>query len=543
MAHISTQPTQDVQHVSRTWFILAIMCVPVFLGSLDLTVVSAFLPNLLNELGLTLDGQGLADVTWVLTSYLLSYSVSLFAIGRLSDFIGRRVALVICLFLYMLGALLVVFFEETASVLTVIYDVASLGFNEKQIGVHAIILGRIVSAFGAGAITSITIAVVSDLFPANRRAIPLGIVMALDTLGWLMGAAWGGVVVQFLPWKAIFLINIPLVLLAMSINAVMLKDVTPRKTQGRFDVVGFLIMTGMLTSLTLGLVSIDATGDQINISTALPMIGIAFGLAGILLVTQRRSASPLIAPDMIQSSRVASSTLINLLLGFCMFIPLVSVPLLINIQGLNEIGFVAAFEPILAEVLKDASLDTGILMAAFALPLALASIVGGWLINRIGTLYTLFIGLAFAVVGYGMVGLLLNIDMTNLQISVMMAVSGLGIGMASTPIIAATLGAVSDQQRGMASALLLGVRMIGMTIATSTLSTFGSQRINDLVASMEEGRFIFDLVRPEDYTIIFATTYINATVQTISEMSLIGLVGCFVAFLFALTIWRKKGVT
>jgi MFS family permease len=79
------------------WSLVAVLCIPVFLGSLDLLVVSAFLPELIRELGLPIDAAGQEAAAWVVNSYLIAYSVALLAIGRLSDLIGWRSALTVCL--------------------------------------------------------------------------------------------------------------------------------------------------------------------------------------------------------------------------------------------------------------------------------------------------------------------------------------------------------------------------------------------------------------------------------------------------------------
>ena len=68
--------------------------------------------------------------------------------------------------------------------------------------------------------------------------------------------------------------------------------------------------------------------------------------------------------------------------------------------------------------------------------------------------------------------------------------------------------------------------MIGITIATSTLSAFSTQRINDLVETVEQGRFVLDVVSPDDYPTVFATTYIYASVQSLNEMAFFGLIFC-----------------
>src|SRR5512147_497215 len=90
----------------NAWLALAVMCVPVFIGALDLTVVSAFLPELIVELELPLQ-TALDDAAWILSGYLLAYSVSMTFMGRVSDLIGRRKVYVICLLIFLVGSVLV----------------------------------------------------------------------------------------------------------------------------------------------------------------------------------------------------------------------------------------------------------------------------------------------------------------------------------------------------------------------------------------------------------------------------------------------------
>jgi MFS family permease len=179
------------------------------------------------------------------------------------------------------------------------------------------------------------------------------------------------------------------------------------------------------------------------------------------------------------------------------------------------------------------------LMAAFTIPLALASVGGAWIANRAGIARTTVIGLILASISFGVFWRLLSLDTGDVVIGGLMAIAGLGIGLTFTPVIATALGAASDEQRGVASSLLLGFRMVGMTISTSTLSTFATQRINDLVVSTEKGRFIFELVDPANYSTVFSTTFILSTVQTISEIAFIGFILCGIAALPSLLLPRK----
>lgn len=537
--YMQNSVTTQQRNTPYQWVILGLLCVPVFLGSLDLTVVSAFLPNLISELRLTLNADGIVDVTWLLTGYLLAYSISLFTMGRVSDLIGRRLALTICLSLYIVGSGLVVFFEIPTAFLEMLYSALQIDMGNSDLRFQGILLARIVAAFGAGAITSIALALVGDMFDAEERSVPLGIIAATDTIGWLLGAAWGGLVIQFLPWQAIFLINMPLVLIALFLMLWVLNQVPQNRAEGRFDYLGFVALVGVLVSLNITLVNITSPETGVNIAGTLRGLALTGVIFAVFIVTQLRSSYPLINLRLFRDKNIRTATLINLLIGFCMFIPLVSLPLLVNIQRLDSIGFAGIIVPIRNSALQDASLETGLLLAAFTIPLAIASVMGGWLVDRVGALWTTISGILLAALAFWALWQILTIETSSYVVGGMMMILGFGIGLTFTPIIATTFRSITDEERGMASALILGVRMVGMTISTSMLSAFVSQRIADRVVAVEQGRLFFELVAPEDYATVFSTTYITSAVLTVGEMALFGAVFCAIALLPAFILPRR----
>ena len=97
-----TQPSRSI----NPWVVLALVCIPVFIGALDLTIVSAFLPEIIVNLELPVETI-VSDAAWVVTGYLLAYTISMTFMGRVSDLIGRRSTYIACLLIFMLGSFLV----------------------------------------------------------------------------------------------------------------------------------------------------------------------------------------------------------------------------------------------------------------------------------------------------------------------------------------------------------------------------------------------------------------------------------------------------
>src|SRR5205809_2770122 len=197
--------------------ILAIVCLPVFIGALDLTIVSAVLPEVIRSL--TIEIQKLDVAGWVVTGYFVSYAISMTFMGKVSDIAGRRLVYLACLAIFFVGSWLVAASPGWPARLAA--DVMPLIGADPQSGfaaLYALIAGRVVQAFGAGAMVPVSMALVADLFPPERRALPLGVVGAIDTAGWVLGHLYGGIMVQFMSWPYLFWINLPIVLVIFGLT-------------------------------------------------------------------------------------------------------------------------------------------------------------------------------------------------------------------------------------------------------------------------------------------------------------------------------------
>jgi len=534
---MSSENQSEYLSPRRLWTIIGLVCVPVFLGSVDLTVVSAFLPTLILELHLPVGAGGISGVSWILTSYLLMYSISLFVMGRLSDFIGRRWAFTICLILYVVGASIVITYDNIGDSLMSTY--ANWGLDPYSAHLHIILIGRGIQALGAGAVTAIALALVGDLFPKEKRATPLGIIAAMDTIGWLIGAAYAGVVVQFLPWRAIFLINMPLVLLALLGMLWALRGIKTERQSSRFDILGAIALIGALTSLNIALATLDVSESFAN-SPILPLLGLSvvFFIAFLLIETWLKN--PLIRLGIFLKNGFSPAMWINLIVGFCLFISLASMPLLVNVKSLGDFGRAAVLRP---DLLTTAALISGIMMGAFTIPLAFATLFSSRLMGWLGIRGLTIGGLAMGGLGFFVIWQFLRLDVPYALVAVMMAIAGTGLGLTFTPIIVTALNAVSEAERGVASALILGIRMVSMSVATSTLGVYADARVVYLVQSLERGGFLINQVTPKDYPLWFFNSYVQSTVQAVNEMALFGFILCAVAIIGAWMLPKRTVTT
>src|SRR4029077_3719163 len=164
--------------------ILAVVCLPVFIGALDLTIVSAVLPEVIRSM--TVEIQKLDVAGWVVTGYFVSYAISMTFMGKVSDIAGRRLVYLACLAIFFVGSWLVAASPGwPASVALAVMQRFQAHPNSAFAPLFALIGGRVVQAFGAGAMVPVSMALVADLFPPGKRALPLGVVGAVDTSGWV----------------------------------------------------------------------------------------------------------------------------------------------------------------------------------------------------------------------------------------------------------------------------------------------------------------------------------------------------------------------
>jgi MFS family permease len=172
--------------------ILAVVCLPVFIGALDLTIVSAVLPEVIRSL--TVEIQKLDIASWVVTGYFVSYAISMTFMGKVSDLSGRRVVYLVCLAIFFVGSWLVAASPGWPARIaaSIMQGFQREGPDPAFAPLYALIFGRVIQAFGAGAMVPVSMALVADLFPPEKRALPLGIVGAIDTAGWVLGHLYGG---------------------------------------------------------------------------------------------------------------------------------------------------------------------------------------------------------------------------------------------------------------------------------------------------------------------------------------------------------------
>ncbi|MFV1950212.1 MAG: MFS transporter [Anaerolineales bacterium] len=453
---------------SSPGFKVALIALPIFIGALDLTVVSAVLPHLLIDLKIPFQ-TGMDNAAWIITGYLLAYSVSMTFMGRLSDIHGRRKVYLAALVIFAFGSYLaaVAHTWPTRLILRAYYLVASGRPDLSFLSLNVLIGSRMIQAFGAGTMVPVGMAMVGDLYPIGKRARPLGVIAAVDTAGWVVGHLYGGIIVRFWSWQTIFWLNLPICLIAWFLIRFLLEEGKPAEERGKMDWIGAGLIAVSLSvlNIALGSGSENTSGGLEGLAGLPPFVWPLLSLALVFLIAfiwwQKRVKDPLIELSLFKEKNYLPASLTNFLIGVALFIAIANVPLFIN--------------TLIASTPEQGAWESGWMLSGLTVPMALAAVPGGWISDRKGYRLPSLLGLIMAVVGFVLMTSWRS-DVTYLTMGIHLSFTGIGLGLTMAPIAAAVINASPAEHRGTSSALVIIFRLVGMTVGVSSITTFGLRR-------------------------------------------------------------------
>lgn len=445
----------------RAYLILALVAFGVFIAADDLTVISTMLPQMIFDYEIPLPA-GLDDASWIVSSYLITHVVAMPLLGRISDIYGRRFIFISCMLLFAIGSLMVA----------------------QADNLRWLIISRIVQAIGGGGVVPVAMAVVGDVFPPTRRAFALGLLGAVDTLGWIIGPLYGAFWVRYFTWHWQFYLNIPISLLAGVAAWFLLRHLPVREQEqaGRLDWTGALFLSLALAGINIGLARSGgqaAAGPVFDFSAetvptwqkTIPYF-LGGGLAFMIFIwLERRLANPLIDLRMFRLDNFAAACIINFVVGFVLIIAMVAVPLFVNA--------VLAEGRTLEEFIKSAAVDSGQILSALTAAMAVMSVVGGWLCARFAYRLPTVAGLCLMGGGFFLMSTW-SAGVTYGEMAVHLLVAGLGFGLVIAPVGTAVINAVEPHAHGIAASMVLIFRLMGMSVGLSSLTAWGLYRFDVL---------------------------------------------------------------
>ncbi len=495
--------TSPTRRTASPTAILWVVGFAVFVAADDLTVVTTMLRPIINDLGLTLP-DGLDDAAWIVNVYLIAFVSVMPLAGRLSDVIGRRMLFVLAYVVFLIGTIVI----PLSSTMT------------------PFLIGRVLTALGGGAMVPVALAVVGDVFDEDKRARALGNLGAIETMGWVWGPLYGALLVRFLDWRWQFWLNIPLALVGLALAwwaLAGIDDVREERSE-RVDWTGAVLLALTLIVLDLALLGnaeiqsvsgLDELqgGSDFDFRLLFP-VAAALGVAFVW--HQRRASDPLIDPAFFRGRNLRIALFVNLLVGAALIIAMVDVPIFVNAIEVD---------------LERSAVLAGWILAALTAAMAVASWVGGRLAERFPYRTPTALGMAAASIAMLLMGLTWNPDLSYVIGAAQLALLGAGLGLVFAPTTATVVDASPPTQRGAAAAIVMIVRLIGLSVGLAGLTAWGLGRFNELRQGLELPA-ITDPGFQEAITEASARLTADAISETFLAAAVVTVLG-FVAALFA----------
>ena len=425
---------------TNAWLVLLVLTTGFFMIMLDTTIVNVAIPAMSTGLNTTLD-----QILWVLNAYILVYAVLLITAGRLGDLYGQRN-------LFALGLL----------IFTIASALCGISQNPTQL-----IGARILQGVGGALLTPQTLAIMTSIFPPERRGAAFGIWGGVAGLATLAGPTVGGAIITYIDWRWIFYINVPIGIAALIATFLIIPDLRPGRHHG-WDVIGIIIATSGLFAIVFGLIEGQrySWGQIESYPITIPeVLGAGAVLMVVFIIWERFQTEPLVPLSLFADRNFAVANWIAAAISFGMLS--MFLPFTIYLQSARGFSALAA----------------GLTLAPMSLTSMLTAPFAGRFADRIGGKYILIAGIILFTIGMGTIALVAGPDSTWINFLLPAVVAGLGIGMTFAPMTTVAMRNISPRVAGSASAVLNTIRQLGAAIGSAVV---GAMLQNQLATTLHD---------------------------------------------------------
>ena len=309
---------------------------PVFIGAMDNTILASALPTIGRDLG------DIRNLPWLITIFLLASTACMPLYGKIADIHGRRVTLCVAIVIHLVGSL-----------------ICALAPSMMML-----IVGRIVQGIGAAGLTSIPVVVLGDVAAPKERGKYSAYFAVTYTTAGACGPALGGFLSDYLHWSAIFWLNIPLDLLALSVTWRLLRRLPRYERPHRLDLIGALLVVAASVSFMLGL-SLAGVRYQWTSAPILSLFATAVAVAGLFVWRLLAAPEPLIPLAVLKHPIVRWATIANA----CGWSAIVGLNIFLPIYLQSVVGLSAT--------------DAGLALIVLMVSLNISAGIGGQVVGRV----------------------------------------------------------------------------------------------------------------------------------------------------------------
>lgn len=419
------------QRTTSPWWIVVAVAAGPFLSAQDATIVSVTL----SKIKVAFDTD-VSLIIWVLNTYLIASTVPMIPLGRIGDIFGRKR-------MYILG--LIVF-------------IVSAAFCGLAWSVEVLLAFRVIQGISAAAIVPLSMSIITEAFPAEKRGLALGLASAMPALGAVLGPPLGGVLADTLGWRWIFFIDIPIGVVGLIVATIILYESKDSTASRSMDYAGLLTLTLGVLCLNLFLIQGEEQSWTSYYILLLAVVAV-LSLVGFTFV-ERRASTPLVDLSLFRNAtysiaNVASFILFLVMMGIIFLVPL-------NLQT----------------VLNYSATKAGLVLLIYSLANLPVAPAGGKLADKVGNKIPAAIGLSLGVVSLFLFSRVTS-NSTFPYLMLSSIIGGLGIGLAIPPIANAAMGAIPKEKVGVGSGVfnliwhvggIFGVALLGAILQIRTAS-------------------------------------------------------------------------
>ncbi|MFC6080336.1 MDR family MFS transporter [Sphaerisporangium aureirubrum] len=413
--------------------VLAAVMLCTGLVALDSTVIATAVPSVVTDLG------GFAQFPWLFSIYLLTQAVTVPLYGKLADLFGRKPVMFFGIAVFLLGSVL-----------------CGLAWS-----MPALIVFRALQGIGAGAVQPMSITIIGDMYSVEERARVQGYVASVWGVSAVIGPAIGGLFADYLTWRWIFFINLPLGALAAWMLLRRFKERVSTSSH-KIDYLGAGLLVSGSSLLILGLLEGGLAWDWVS-APSLVIFAAGLLLVVAFVLVERRAVEPILPLWVFRRRMLVGGNIVGLAVG----------ALLIGLTS---------YVPTYTEgVLGTGALLAGFALAALTVGWPLAATVSGRIYMRIGFRDTALIGSGVLVAG-AVLCVLLTSKAAVWQVAAACFVVGVGLGLSSSPTIVALQSSVGWDRRGVVTATHMFCRSLGSAVGAAAMGAISNATLSDRFA-------------------------------------------------------------
>jgi EmrB/QacA subfamily drug resistance transporter len=405
---------------NRGWT-LVLASMGVFMAALDTLVVATALPVLHKQLGATL-----SDLEWTVNAYNLAFACTILTGAAMGDRFGRRR-------MYLVGL----------AIFTLASAAAALSSTPG-----ALIGARALQGIGAAIVFPLTLTLISEAFPPQKRGAAIGIWGGISGAAVALGPLVGGAIIEGISWQWIFWINVPIGLILIPLSAIKLTESHGPRPQ--LDIPGLVLIGIGLSALTWGPIRAPEIGWGSGEVIATIVLGLVF--VGLFLLRQARAQYPMLPLSFFRSRGFSTANAVNFFLFATLLGSLfVVVQLLQTAQGHSP-------------------LTAGLRILPWtAMPLLVAPLAGR-LSDKVGTRPFMVLGMLLQATGLAIIASIASVDMSYGATVVGFVIAGVGMAICFPTVASTVVSSVPPKEAGVAAGTNNAMRQLGGVVGVAVVA-------------------------------------------------------------------------